>query len=162
MLSIVTLPDKSLRERSKEVDRELLLSPKTQKLIDEMMPVMYAADGIGLAGVQVGHGLRICTIGKSAVPDKHTLKQEDFVLINPVWTNTSNRKKDDSEGCLSVPKTFGKVKRFKYIKVNALDRHGNPLSFDAKDLLARVIQHEVDHMDGILFIDKATGIYKVE
>ena len=127
-----------------------------------MMPVMYSADGIGLAGVQVGHSLRICTIGKLAVPPKHTLKQEDFVLINPVWTNASKRKKEDSEGCLSVPKTFGKVNRYKYIKVTALDRHGNSLSFDAKDLLARVVQHEVDHMDGILFIDKATNIQTYE
>lgn len=162
MLKIVTLPDKSLRERSTEVDRDLLLTPKIQKLIDEMIPIMYAADGVGLAAVQVGTGLRLCTIGKAAVPTKHTLKQEDFVLVNPVWTKTSVRKAEDTEGCLSVPKTYGKVKRYKHIKVSALDRHGNSLSFNASDLLARVVQHEVDHMDGILFIDKAKDIYQVE
>jgi len=162
MLKIVTLPNENLRKRSIEIDCDFLLKKDTQKLIDEMIPVMYASDGIGLAAVQVGHNLRICTIGKLAIPKKHTLPTKDLVLVNPVWVKTSVRKVEDIEGCLSVPKTYGKVKRYKYIKVKALDREGKPLSFSASDMLARVVQHEVDHMDGVLFIDKAKDIYEVE
>jgi len=161
MFKIVKLPDPKLRQRSIEVDSALLLSKETQKMIDEMIPIMYAADGIGLAAVQVGHNIRLCTIGKLAVPEKHKLKENypgDLVLINPVWVKSSIRKVSDLEGCLSVPKTQGKVKRYKNIQVKAQDRQGNPLVFNASDYLARVIQHEVDHMDGILFIDKATEI----
>lgn len=127
-----------------------------------MISTMYGADGMGLAAVQVGHNIRICVIGKQAIPEKHQLKQEDLILINPVWVKTGLRKLEDVEGCLSVPKKYGKVKRYKNIKVTALDALGNPLSFSASDLLARVIQHEVDHMDGVLFIDKAKNVYEVD
>lgn len=162
MLKIVTLPAKNLRERSVEIDRDFLLKKETQKLIKEMIPTMYAADGIGLAATQVGNNIRVCTIGKAAIPEKHLLKQEDLILVNPVWRKTSIRKVEDLEGCLSVPKTWGKVKRYKNIQVTAWDQNGNPLSFNASDMLARVVQHEVDHMDGILFIDKAKDIHQVE
>jgi peptide deformylase len=127
-----------------------------------MMPTMYAADGIGLAAPQVAHNIRICTIGKAAIKAKHILPQEDLVLVNPVWIKTGLRKVEDWEGCLSVPKKVGKVKRYKNIMVKAWDRLGNPLSFPASDMLARVVQHEVDHLDGILFIDKAKDIQDVE
>ena len=170
MLSIIKLPNPKLRERSQEIERELLLSKEIQKLIEEMIHTMYAADGVGLAAVQVGHNIRLCTIGKTAlqpgsgqaIPEKHQLPQADLVLINPVWQKTGLRKVVDVEGCLSVPHKAGKVKRYKNIKVQALDRQGNPLVFCASDMLARVIQHEVDHMDGILFIDKAKDVYDVE
>lgn len=162
MLTIITLPNPNLRQRSKEIDLDFLLSKDTQKLIDQMIPKMYTADGIGLAAVQVGHNIRVCTVGKMAIPEKHKLKQEDLVLVNPVWNKTSIRKVTDVEGCLSVPKTSGKVKRYKNISVTALDRQGNKLSFNASDYLARVIQHEVDHMDGILYIDKATDIQEIQ
>ncbi len=158
MLKIVTLPASSLRKRSTEIDRSFLLNKETQKLIKEMIPTMYGADGIGLAAVQVGQNIRICTIGKAAIPEKHQLKQEDLVLVNPIWKKTSVRKVEDIEGCLSVPKISGKVKRYKNIQVDAWDQNNIPLSFKASDMLARVIQHEVDHMDGILFIDKARDL----
>ena len=82
--------------------------------------------------------------------------------MNPVWTKTSIRKDWDTEGCLSVPKTYGKVKRYKHIMVKALDKDGNELNFEAHNFFARVIQHEVDHLDGILFIDKAKDIYEID
>jgi len=158
MLKIITLPTPSLRERSKEIDRDFLLSPQTQKLIDEMIPKMYESDGIGLAAPQIAHNIRICIIGK----DSDKKLKEDLVLVNPTWKKSSKKKNTDLEGCLSVPHTFGKVIRYTHIDVQALDRHGNKISFSAKKFLARVIQHEVDHLDGILFIDKATEIYKEE
>lgn len=158
MLQIVTLPTPSLREKSKEIDHDFLLSPETQKLIDEMIPKMYKSDGIGLAAPQVGHNIRICIIGK----DSDNQLKEDMILVNPTWERTGRKKKADMEGCLSVPNTYGKVIRYTRIHVKALDRNGEKLSFDAKNFLARVIQHEVDHLDGILFIDKATDICKKE
>ncbi len=162
MLPIIKLPNPKLRERSTEIDRDFLLKTKTQKLIQNMIPAMHTADGVGLAAPQVGHNIRICVINKIAIPAKHLLKQEDLVLVNPVWIKTSLRKTEDWEGCLSVPKKIGKVKRYKNVKVTALDASGSPLSFSAADLFARVIQHEVDHLDGVLFIDKAKDIQEVE
>lgn len=158
MLPIVKLPTPTLRVRSSEVSRELLASPEIQKLITDMIPTMYGDDGIGLAAPQVGHNIRICVVGKEATPDK----KNDMVLVNPVWERNTNKTAVDYEGCLSVPKKFGKVKRYTDIHVTAWDEHGNEISFDAKKFFARVIQHEVDHLDGILFIDKATDVFESE
>ena len=155
MLKIVTLPAPSLRERSKEIDRDFLLSEKTQKLMDEMIPVMYEHDGVGLAAPQIGHNIRVCVLAKIA--DK-TLKKE-LILVNPTWEKISKKKNTDTEGCLSAPNIFGKVVRYSDIHVEAWDRHGKKLSFDAKKFFARVIQHECDHLNGILFIDKAIELF---
>lgn len=158
MLKIVTLPAKSLRERSKEIDRDFLLSDKIQKLIDEMVPAMYKYDGVGLAAPQIGENIRICVIAKMA--DKKL--KNDLILVNPVWEKISKKKNTDTEGCLSVPNVFGKVIRYSDIHVEALDRTGNKISFDAKKFFARVIQHECDHLNGILFIDKATDMCTIK
>lgn len=158
MLPIVKLPTPSLRERSREITREELLSPEIQQLMIDMVPTMYGDDGIGLAAPQVGRNIRVCIVGREA--DKSLLR--DLVLVNPVWERNSNKTTVDVEGCLSVPKKFGKVKRYTDITVKAWDEHGNPLSFVAKKFFARVIQHEVDHLDGILFIDKAVDIFTAE
>lgn len=157
MLPLVQLPNPNLRKRSIEIDRAVLLSPPIQTFIDEMIPTMYGDDGIGLAAPQVGKNIRVCVIGKDA--DKKLTT--DLVLINPTWERTSKKTNIDTEGCLSVPNQFGKVKRYTHIDVNAWDRKGNPLSFEAHKFFARVIQHEIDHLDGILFIDKATDIYTI-
>ena len=154
MLKIITLPAKSLRERSKEVDRDYVNAAETQKLMAEMIATMYEDDGIGLAAPQIGQNIRICVIGQEA--DKGL--KDDLILINPVWKKTSKKTNFDLEGCLSVPHTFGKVKRFSEIYVTALDRNANKIEFAAKKFFARVIQHEVDHLDGILFVDIATDI----
>lgn len=157
-LQITTHPNEILRQKSAEIDRNFLLSKETQQLIKDMIETMYVDDGIGLAAPQVGKNIRLLVIGKEA----HPQKTKDTILINPTWTKTSRKKVTDTEGCLSVPKTFGKVKRYKNIHVEALDEKGNELSFEANKFLARVIQHEVDHLDGILFIDKAKDIYTVD
>lgn len=158
MLKILTLPTESLRQRSKEIDLEFLRLPKTQQLIDEMIPKMYESDGIGLAAPQIGENIRICIIGK----DSDKKLKADLVLINPTWEKTSKKKNTDMEGCLSVPNTYGKVVRYTNIAVEALDRNGKKISFEAKKFFARVIQHEVDHLNGILFIDKAIEIFNEE
>ncbi|MFA6427385.1 MAG: peptide deformylase [Candidatus Magasanikbacteria bacterium] len=165
MLKIVTIPNKNLRTRSTEIDRDILLSKEIQKFAQDMIPMMYKADGVGLAAPQVGKNIRLCVIGKEGIKkdSKATVsKNEDLILVNPVWVKKNKKKNSDVEGCLSVPKTFGSVSRYSDIHVTALDSNGNPMTFDAHGFFARVIQHEVDHLDGILFIDKATNIYTVD
>ena len=165
MLEIITIPTESLREKSKEIDRVFLLSADTQHFIQQLIETMYNDDGAGIASPQVGKNIRICIIGKSSIKlDKKTSikASEDLILINPIWTKTSIRKDWDTEGCLSVPKTYGKVKRYKHITVKAWDKDGKEINFEAHNFFARVIQHEIDHLDGILFIDKAKDIYKID
>lgn len=158
IMNIVTIPTPTLRDRSIEVTRDFVMLPETQQFIQDLVLTMYADDGIGIASPQVGNNIRICIIGREATPDK----KHDLVLINPIWTKTSRRTDWDVEGCLSVPKIYGKVKRYTQIHVEALDAKGEKISFDATKFFARVIQHEVDHLDGILFIDKAKDTYTVE
>lgn len=124
-------------------------SPAIQKLIFDMKETVIPACGIGLAAPQVGLLLRLIVIA---------LNDKLMAFINPKITKFSWRKEVDEEGCLSVPGKFGPVKRSKIIKVEALDERGKLLKFKAKDLFARVIQHEIDHLDGILFIDKAKRV----
>jgi peptide deformylase len=152
MLNIIKNPNEILRKKSKEIDRPFLALADTQNLIAEMIETMYAGDGVGLAAPQIGKNIRLVVIGKDAT------KNGELALINPVWEKINRKTKIDVEGCLSIPKTSGKVKRWKDIRVCALDQAGNQLNFEASDLFARVIQHEVDHLDGILFIDKANDI----
>lgn len=158
MLEIVKLPTKSLRERSEEIDREFLLSDQIQKLLQDMIPAMYKAEGIGLAAPQIGRNIRACIIGK----DSDKSLETDLILINPTFEKLSRKSDVESEGCLSVPYTFGKVKRLHKIHVKALSNTGEELDFEAKGFFARVIQHEVDHLNGMLFIDRAKGIYEVD
>jgi peptide deformylase len=155
---VITIPTSTLRDRSKEVTRDFVLLRETQDFIQNLIATMYEDDGIGIAAPQVGNNIRICIIGKNAIPGK----KKDLVLINPIWIKTSRKTEWDVEGCLSVPKIFGKVKRYITIEVEALDETGTKIKFEAKKFFARVIQHEVDHLDGILFIDKAKDTYTVE
>lgn len=164
MLDIVTLPTPTLRERSKELDRDVLLSDKMQALIENMFPTMHGADGIGLAAPQVGENIRIFTIGKDAIPRRHEIWDQlgqahgDIAIINPEWQRLSKKTDVEVEGCLSVPGKIGRVKRYKDIRVSAWSQDGKELQFDAHNYFARVIQHEVDHLNGVLFIDKATHV----
>lgn len=167
MLPIVKVPTASLRERSREVTRDELLSDGVQQLTDEMISTMYGDDGIGLAAPQVAQNLRIFVVGKEALKNFHVQKgaistKNDLIIVNPVWTKLTKKTEWDVEGCLSVPKTFGKVKRYMDVHVEGLTRDGKALSFDAHKFFSRVIQHETDHLDGILFIDKAKDIYTTE
>lgn len=161
MLDIITNPNEILRKRSAEINSDFLLTKDTQILIEKMIPTMRIKDGVGLAAPQIGQNIRICLIAKEAIlgDEKTNLKlNSDLVLVNPIWEKTSRKKNIDLEGCLSVPNTFGEVKRYNEIIVKALNEKGENLEFKAYDFFARVIQHEIDHLDGILFIDKAKNI----
>jgi len=144
-LPIVTLPTPSLRVRSVEVDPKTIGTPESQAYFDELIATMFAADGIGLASPQVGLNERIIVVNDKDGPN---------VYINPVITKRSEATFLDEEGCLSVPKVWGRVERSKRVSVEAIDRHGRRVAFDSRGLEAAIFQHEIDHLDGILFIDK--------
>ena len=114
-----------------------------------MVETMYASDGIGLAAPQIGENFRLAVIGKQAAPNG-----KEIILINPKITKRSWRQIKDLEGCLSVPELTVEVKRHKKITVTALNEKAEPVSYVVSDYLARVFQHEIDHLDGILIIDK--------
>ncbi|HQF57184.1 MAG TPA: peptide deformylase [Candidatus Magasanikbacteria bacterium] len=158
ILPIVTLPATSLRQRSKEIEKNFLNSKEFKNLLKNIISTMYHDDGIGIAAPQVGQNIRFCIIGRQATPDK----KNDLILINPIFEKISRKKETDLEGCLSVPKTYGKVTRYKDILVKAWNEKGEEIKFEAHNFFARVIQHEIDHLDGILFIDKARGIYTID
>jgi peptide deformylase len=143
LLQILEFPDPRLRTRAQpvtEVDASL------RTLIDDMFETMYAAPGIGLAATQVNVAKRVLVIDLS---ERH---DQPLVLINPEVTSRAGVEETE-EGCLSVPGYFDKVSRAEKIHVRALDRNGKPLEFDAEGLLAVCIQHEIDHLDGKLFVD---------
>lgn len=157
-LKIITEPNLILHQISRELTRAEILNPNTQQLIQNMIATMYADDGAGLAAPQLGQSIQLCVIAKNFTEAKTT----DLVLINPAWQRVSILKAWDDEGCLSVPNLYGQVKRYKKIKVKALDINAQPINFTANEFFARVIQHEVDHLQGVLFISKAKGIHQID
>lgn len=143
LLPILEFPDPRLRTRAqpvKEVDATL------RKLIDDMFETMYSAPGIGLAATQVNVHKRLLVID---ISEKHN---EPLALINPEIVAREGVEESE-EGCLSVPGIYDKVSRAEKIRVRALDRNGKQIEFDAEGLLAICIQHEMDHLDGKLFVD---------
>lgn len=164
MLTIITTPNEILETPARELTQEEIVSAEIQALIDEMIPTMYRSEGIGLAAPQINASIRLCIIGKSAIQldRKTTVPHEDLVLINPTWTKNSTKTNNDQEGCLSIPGLYGTVKRYSDIHIEALDRMGNKISFDARNFFARVIQHEVDHLNGVLFTTKATDLREIK
>lgn len=161
ILPVITVGHETLRTRAKEVAD--ITDTKIQEFIDAMIPTMYERDGIGLAANQVNNPLRIAVI----VPDPNHFeryreaKTEALVVINPVITRHSLLKETGEEGCLSVPGIMGLVKRWKWIAVRYQDRAGKTITQRVSGLLARVFQHEIDHLDGVLFIDKAEKVFKL-
>lgn len=138
-----------LRTPTKPIDLALLASKETQVLIDRMVVTMRKADGVGLAATQIGRELRIAVINGAVIDQKPPI-----VIVNPKITRRSSRQEDQEEGCLSIPGVYGLVSRSAEISVTAYDRKGQQLAIGAQDLYARVIQHEIDHLDGVLFIDR--------
>lgn len=148
-LPILTYPHKNLRLKSKEVNLDELKSKEIQRLIDNMKQTMLEEDGVGLAAPQVDKQLRIVVVNT-----QDSVKE----FINPKIVKKSWAKNIMEEGCLSVPHVYGLVKRPKRVKVKYLDRQGKQRKLADNEILARVLQHEVDHLDGVLFIDKVMKI----
>ena len=144
--SILTEPNKVLRQISKPVEK---VTKDDQKLMDDMLETMYAANGIGLAAIQIGVPKRIIVIDISKDPEK---KNPRF-FVNPVIKNKASENATYEEGCLSVPNQFAEIDRPSQCDVEYLDYHGKKQFLHADGLLATCIQHEMDHLEGVLFID---------
>ena len=143
---ILTLPDKRLRLNSEPIKR---VDAGIRKLVEDMFETMYDAPGIGLAAIQVGVAKRVVTMDLSKKEDEH----KPHVFINPEVTWKSEQKSTYEEGCLSIPEYYEEVERPSEVNVKYLDLDGNEHEIEAKGLLATCLQHEIDHVNGILFID---------
>ena len=157
VLDILEFPNPKLRRKAQPVDA---VTPKITKLSEDMLETMYAANGIGLAAVQVNVPLRVIVL------DVSEKRNEPMVFINPEFERQGDDDVTSTEGCLSVPGIFENVKRYERVRVRALDFGGKENQFEAHGRLAVCIQHEVDHLEGRLFVDylpslKQTRVRKI-
>ena len=141
--------DPILRKKSRKVET---FDDSLQQLIDDMYDTMYGAEGVGLAAVQIGKLKRLIVL-------------DDYEGTKMVFINPERIAEEGSceamEGCLSVPERMGKVERFEKVKINYMDEKGEEKTLEAEDFLARIIQHEMDHLEGILYTDRAEEMYNV-
>jgi len=151
--TILTEPNKILRQISQPVES---VGKEEQLLMDDMLETMYAANGIGLAAIQVGIPKRIIVMDIS----KDENKKEPMYFINPVIKNKNPVKSTYEEGCLSVPNQFAEIDRPSKCDIEFLDYNGNKKTISAEGLFATCIQHEMDHLEGILFIDHLSKLKK--
>jgi len=153
VMKILVEPNKILRQKSLKVD---VVNKDIQKLMDDMLETMYAAPGIGLAAIQVGVPKRIIVLDISQKEGK----KNPMFFINPEIFEKSNNKSTYEEGCLSVPGQFAEIDRPEKCHIKYLDYHGEQKEIQAVGMLATCIQHEVDHLEGILFIDYLSKLKK--
>jgi peptide deformylase len=149
ILPIIIAPNKILREKSKDINPEDLKKAEMKKLLLNMEKTMLEEDGLGLAAPQIGKNLNIFVVND---------KGKTLFIINPKITKRSWAKVVDQEGCLSIPNTFGDVLRHKKINITYINEKGKKQKISASNLLARIMQHENDHLNGILFTDTAENI----
>ncbi len=151
LFEIVTHPTPSLRERSVEVDPTEITTPEFQTYLDTLARTMLVKDGVGIASPQVGRNIRVIVV---------QLDQTSECYINPEITKVSEALIESEEGCLSVPGIYGLVERHKRVTVRALNRHGRRVELDLRNFPAIVFQHEIDHLNGVLFIDKMKPLHQ--
>lgn len=169
MIKIVQLDDPVLRQKAKEVSPEEIGTPKINKIIEDMKNAMDDTyDGVAIAAPQIGISLRIFVVSPKAfispdeeITDEKLKKFKHLVCINPKIKKLSSKTTKLDEGCLSVRGIFGKIRRSEKASIEALNEKGEKISRGASGLLAEVFQHETDHLDGVLFIDKATDLYQM-
>jgi peptide deformylase len=150
------LPDPVLRRKARKVtefDKDL------QVLIDDMIETMRAAPGVGLAAPQIGDALRLVVVEYGDDEDEN-VPRKLYVLINPEITHFSEETEEGLEACLSVTGLVGDVERYLAVVIKALNRHGKPQRVKAEGWLARIFQHEIDHLDGVLYTDRASRVWK--
>jgi peptide deformylase len=152
LLEIKKYPEKILKKKAAYIEN---IDDAIQRLIDDMVETMYAARGVGLAANQVGVLKRLCVIDTSIRDGKSPL----IVLINPVIFEKEGVEESE-EGCLSVPGYIPMIKRAAKVSVKGLNREGKPIEIEATGILARALQHEIDHLDGLLIIDRVSPIKK--
>jgi len=152
-LPILTLPNPNLRQKSKDVSPDKIQDPDFQVWLDDLIETMHKADGVGIAAPQVDWPIRVFV----AMND-----QVENIIINPKVLKKSWRRTAGEEGCLSVPGKYGMVNRHHKFKISCLNRNGEEVIYDVKGFFARVLQHELDHLDGVLFIDRAKKIVNIQ
>jgi peptide deformylase len=156
ILKVARMGHPVLRERARPVSKSDLRDPLMQKLIDDMIDTMHEYHGVGLAAPQVHEGLRLFV---ALLDEEPGPKSEATVIVNPeIVPATAAVKEEGWEGCLSIPDIRGMVPRFTEITVSALDRDGKSLELLLKSFPARVVQHETDHLDGVLFFDRMSSM----
>jgi len=151
LLKILTYPDPFLEKVTQPVTE---INDEVQSIVEDMAETMYEAPGVGLAAIQAG-------IDKSIIvydPESDVEKRDFKVLINPKITISNGEMTSENEGCLSVPDYRSNVKRYESVVVEALDRNGSQLKIEAEGLLSIIMQHEIDHLNGILFIDRISAL----
>ena len=163
LLDVVVLGDEHAEVLRKRAVKVMTFDQKLHTLIDDMVETMLDAPGVGLAAPQINVSQRIIVV---RLPDDEQSREEYgekagqlFEVINPQIVRESRDTVDGIEACLSVPGYFGNVERFVSVAVKGQDRNGNKIRIKADDWLARVFQHEIDHLDGVLYIDRATEMW---
>ena len=158
VLPVVAYGHPVLKKVAKEIDPSF---PNLKEFITDMFDTMYQSDGVGLAAPQVNVPLRIVVVEFGSEEDEEAPKKL-YTVINPEITRPSTETVLGTEGCLSVPGIVGEVERAESLTVKGLSRRGQPITIKAKGWLARIFQHEIDHLDGILFVDRAEKLWKTE
>ncbi len=157
LLDIVTLPNKILRNRTQPI---MNFDAPLQLLVDDMIETMRDAPGVGLAAPQIGRSIKLTVIETLPEVDEEGNEIEDsrelFVITNPEIVWTSRDTVDGIEGCLSIPGYLGEIERYDSIRVRAQDRHGKKIKLRLSGWTARIFQHEIDHLNGVLYIDRLT------
>lgn len=160
---IVQLPEPILRKKAKPVTK---FDKDLQILIDDMFETMREAPGVGLAAPQINLPMQLAVVEYAEDEDEEQEegapppKKKQYVLINPEIVKTSEEKVMGIEGCLSIPGLVGEVERHEVIQVKALNRHGKPVKLKVDGWMARIFQHEIDHLNGVLFTDRAARVWK--
>ena len=160
ILKIARLGHPVLRTRARALHRGEIASQVVQKLIDDMIETMLEYRGVGLAAPQVHESVRLFIVDLDH-GEAEAEEPEPIVVINPEIITVGSDLDEDWEGCLSIPDIRGRVPRTRAIKVSAIDRRGDRIELDAHDYTARVIQHETDHLDGILFFDRMRSFHSL-
>ncbi len=154
---IVTVPDEVLRRKARKVT---VFDADLQKLIEDMVETMRKAPGVGLAAPQVGISERLIVVEYAENDEDEDAPKKLFVVANPEIVKVSTETEMGIEGCLSIPGLVGEVERYSQIVIRGQNRRGQPVRIKAKGWLARIFQHEIDHLEGILFTDRATRVWK--
>ena len=160
---IITVPHETLRGKARKVSS---FGPELQTLIDDMVETMRAAPGVGLAAPQVNVPLRVIVVefaeSEEDEDEEKEVTPELYICVNPKITPTSTEEVVGTEGCLSIPGIVGDVTRPTDVTVKGFNRHGQPMKLKASGWLARIFQHEVDHLNGVLFVDLADKVWAIE
>ena len=158
ILKVARIGHPAVRAAARAVAPEALRTPEVQRLIEDMIETMHEYDGVGLAAPQVHVGLRLAVIEIQASDERTQEGVPLTVLVNPRVTPGGGAQEDGWEGCLSVPELRGVVSRYRRVTLDALDREGRPYRIEAGEFFARVIQHECDHLDGSVYLDRMRGM----